>query len=178
MEISDNVPQKEYPLLLTVICESLEGIDLLKELKGNFTNDPLFKIILDKPQEYKNFQVNNGLVYLKAQECKLLCIPNILIHGRNVCEIVLSEAHSLLTHLGANKTLDYIRDHLWWKTMVLDTKSFCESCATCKRSKPTNQKPYGLLNPLPVPTQPWEAIGINFVGPLPESKIVTELLIQ
>ena len=41
---------------------------------------------------------------------------------------------------------------------------------TCKRSKPSNQKPYGLLNPLPVPTAPWEAIGIDFVGPLPESK--------
>ena len=170
VEISENVPRKEYPSLLTVISESLEGIDLLKELKGKFTDDPLFKIILDKPREYRNFQVDNGLVYLKAQERKLLCIPNILIHGRNVREIVLSEAHSLLAHLGANKTLDYIRDHLWWKTMVSDTKAFCESCATCKRSKPTNQKPYGLLNPLPVPTQPWEAIGIDFVGPLPESK--------
>ncbi|THH32769.1 hypothetical protein EUX98_g1371 [Antrodiella citrinella] len=41
---------------------------------------------------------------------------------------------------------------------------------TCKRSKPNNQKPYGLLNPLKVPTLPWEAIGIDFVGPLPESK--------
>ena len=109
-------------------------------------------------------------MYLKVQECKLLCIPNIIIRGRNTCEIVLSEAHSLLAHLGANKTLDYIRDHLWWKTMVSDTKAFCESCTTCKRSKPSNQKPYGLLNPLPVPTQPWEAIGIDFVGPLPESK--------
>ena len=54
--------------------------------------------------------------------------------------------------------------------MVADTKAFCESCTTCRRSKPSNQKPYGLLNPLPVPSQPWEAIGIDFVGPLPESK--------
>ena len=41
---------------------------------------------------------------------------------------------------------------------------------TCKRSKPSNQKPYGLLNPLPVPGMPWESIGVDFVGPLPESK--------
>ena len=34
-----------------------------------------------------------------------------------------------------------------------------------------NQKPYGLLNPLPVPARPWEAIvGVDFVGPLPELK--------
>ena len=54
--------------------------------------------------------------------------------------------------------------------MVSDTKAFCESCMTCKRSTPSNQKPHDLLNPLLVPTQPWEAIGIDFVGPLPESK--------
>jgi len=50
VEILDlNIPQREYPSLLTVISESLEGIDLLKELKGKFKDDPLFKIILDKP---------------------------------------------------------------------------------------------------------------------------------
>lgn len=58
---------------------------------------------------------------------------------------------------------------MWWKTLVSDTRSFCESCVTCRRSKSNNQKPYGLLNPLPVASHPWEAIGIDFVGPLPES---------
>ncbi|PFH46350.1 hypothetical protein AMATHDRAFT_70081, partial [Amanita thiersii Skay4041] len=41
---------------------------------------------------------------------------------------------------------------------------------TCRRSKPSNQKPYGLLNLLGVPAGPWDAIGIDFVGQLPESK--------
>jgi len=53
--------------------------------------------------------------------------------------------------------------------MVSDTKSFCETCVVCKRSKPSNQKPYGLLNPLSIRSYPWESIGIDFVGPLPES---------
>ena len=50
--------------------------------------------------------------------------------------------------------------------MVSDTKAFCETCSTCKQSKLNNQKPYGLLNPLAVPTKPWESIGMDFVGPL------------
>lgn len=54
--------------------------------------------------------------------------------------------------------------------MVQDVNKYCDSCMTCKRSKPSNQKPYGLLNPLSVPAQPWDAIGIDFIGPLPESK--------
>ena len=35
--------------------------------------------------------------------------------------------------------------------------------------KEANQKPYGLLNPLPIPVEPWESIGIDFIKPLPES---------
>ena len=75
----------------------------------------------------------------------------------------------MLAHLGANKTLSYIRDHVWWKDMVSDTKAYCDTCVTCKRSKPSNQKPYRLLNPLSVPSEPWESIGIDFLGPLPLS---------
>ena len=76
----------------------------------------------------------------------------------------------MLAHLGARKTLTYLRDHVWWKPMSSDVHSYCESCIICARSKPMNHKPYGKLNPLPVPTQPWEVIGIDFVGPFPESK--------
>jgi hypothetical protein len=72
--------------------------------------------------------------------------------------------------LGLRKTLDYLRDHFWWKEIVDDTRSFSESCSTCKRSKPSNQKPYGLLHSLNPPLEPWDSIGVNFVGPLPESK--------
>ena len=84
-------------------------------------------------------------------------------------EMIISEAHSLLAHLGVNKTLNYLRDHVWWKSMMSDTKVYCETCITCKRSKPGNQKPYRLLNPLEVPSEPWESIGVDFVGPLPLS---------
>lgn len=35
-------------------------------------------------------------------------------------------------------------------------------------SKPSNQKSYSILNPLPVLGYPWESIGMDFIGPLPE----------
>lgn len=76
----------------------------------------------------------------------------------------------LLAHLGANKTADYLRDHVWWKDMISDIKAFCKTCIICKQSKPSNQKPYGLLNPLSIANYPWESIGVDFIGPLPESK--------
>jgi hypothetical protein len=93
----------------------------------------------------------------------------ITIGEHSACEIIISKAHSLLA-LGPQKTLAYLHDHVWWKDMASDVQAYCNTCITCKKSKPSNQKPYGLLNPLPVPLQPWEAIGINFGGPLPQFK--------
>ena len=75
----------------------------------------------------------------------------------------------MLAHLGVSKTLDYLRDHIWWHDMVTDTKAFCKTCQTCQQSKLSNQKPYSSLNPLAIPGYPWESIGIDFVGPMPES---------
>ena len=43
------------------------------------------------------------------------------------------------------------------------------SCDLCQRSKVARHKPYGLLQPLPVPNHPWKDIGMDFMGPLPFS---------
>ena len=145
------------------------GVDIWSELQGKYTEDLFFRAILDKPKDFRNFEHKGNLIYLKENDKHVLCIPKVLVKGRNAQEILISEAHSMLAHLGVNKTLDYMCDHVWWKDMVSNVKAYCETCHICKTSKPNNQKPYGLLNLLSVLTYPWESIGINFIGPLPES---------
>ena len=102
---SDPPIPSEFPSLVNVVSENHGGIDLLRELKGKYSEDPMFKAILDKPHDYRNFTVENNLIFLKSGKSKILCIPKVLIDGRSACEIVISEAHSLLAHLGASKTL-------------------------------------------------------------------------
>jgi hypothetical protein len=166
----EDVASQSNTTLLDIVSQSLQGIDLVAEIRGKYDKDPTFQPILERPSDFRNFVVRDRLVYLlKDPEREVLCVPKVLIQGRSARERVISEAHSMLAHLGANKTLDYLRDHVWWKDMVSDVKAFCETCHTCKISKPSNQKPYGLLNPLSVPGYPWESIGMDFVGPLPES---------
>jgi len=130
----------------------------------------MFKKVLDSPKEYWNFEVKDGLISIKLKDRTALCIPDIKVGDRRLIEVLIDQAHSLLAHLVADKTLSYLREHVWWRTMVQDVQSFCRSCITCQCSKPSNQKPYGLLNSLTVPSHPWEAIGIDFMGPLPPSK--------
>ena len=66
-------------LLVEVVLESTARIDLIKELKGRYQEDALFKTILDKPKEFRNFEVKDDLVYLKEASKRLLCIPKILV---------------------------------------------------------------------------------------------------
>ncbi|KAJ3885113.1 hypothetical protein GG344DRAFT_29893, partial [Lentinula edodes] len=100
---------------ISILSKSNESFNLHSALKGRYKEDPLFKKILESPKDYHNFEVIKDLIYLKQKEAQVLCIPRIIIDSRSVQEIIISEAHSLLAHLGASKTIDYLRDHVWWK---------------------------------------------------------------
>src|SRR5262249_31688570 len=79
-------------------------------------------------------------------------------------------AHRVLGHKSNRKTLDYVRRWYWWPSMVKDVAAFCESCGTCQTTRSATMKPEGLLHMLPIPNQPWESIGMDFIGPFPKSK--------
>ena len=53
--------------------------------------------------------------------------------------------------------------------MVQDITDYCKSCLVCATSQSLTEKLCGLLKMLPIPTHPWQYIGIDFVSPLPES---------
>ena len=98
-----------------------------------------------------------------------LAIPDVMIENQLIREVVIRQAHSILAHLGDNKTLIYLRDQVWWRTMVQDIKDYCKSCQVCAISKLPTEKPRGLLKTMPIPSHSWQYIGMDFVGPLPES---------
>jgi hypothetical protein len=158
------------PITTALPLTNPQGVNISHAVKGKYGSDELSKVIIDKPKEHKNFMWKDDLLYIKLENREALCIPGISVDNRRLRELLISEAHTLLAHLGPQKTLLYLRDHVWWKSMVKETTAFCESCITCKSSKPSNQKPFGLLNPLRTPQHPWESIGIDFVGPLPSSQ--------
>jgi hypothetical protein len=74
--------------LLTVISQSERGLDLEMELKNQYLKDPFFKNIINKPRDFKNFIVEDGLMYVRTDGKKLLCIP-IWKPGLSSLEITL-----------------------------------------------------------------------------------------
>jgi len=167
---SKAIEPSSAPRLTDIISEGNPGIDIPGGLRGRFHEDKFFAKILPKPLDFKDFAVEGGLVFLNREDGRLLCVPNILIEQRNVREIIISHAHSILAHLGWRKTSSYLRGNVWWPDMIRDITDYCKSCSICAMSKPSNQKSLGLLRTLEIPTYPWQAIGIDFVGPLPGSR--------
>ncbi|CAI7889308.1 unnamed protein product [Closterium sp. NIES-53] len=85
--------------------------------------------------------------------------------------ILLEEFHDVpyAGHFGSNKTLAGIAKYYYWPRMAADVQQFVTSCDTCQRTKSSKQKKTGLLQPLPVPEQPWQVVSLDFITGLPST---------
>lgn len=54
-------------------------------------------------------------------------------------------------HLGQLRTLDLIVRHYWWPGVQSDVNDYVSDCDICQKNKAPSDKPYGLLQPLPIP---------------------------
>ena len=103
----------DSPISLTEIVQSGDPtLDIHEQIKGHFSEDPFFRQILTNPKDFRNFEVSNDLVFLKDQERRILCIPDVKIGARRLREILISHAHSILAHLGQRKTITYLWDNV------------------------------------------------------------------
>ena len=53
--------------------------------------------------------------------------------------------------------------------MKRDVERICGRCVTCKQAK-SRAQPHGLYTPLPIPSEPWTDISMDFVLGLPRTK--------
>ena len=88
---------------------------------------------------------------------------------RELRTLVLQLAHDWAGHFGISRTLDKVRQHCVWDGMTREVEDYCRSCVMCAANKTSSQRPGGMLRQLPIPSEPWESIGIDFVGPLQPS---------
>ncbi|XP_071548915.1 uncharacterized protein [Panulirus ornatus] len=74
-------------------------------------------------------------------------------------------------HLGIKKTYLKLLNDFYWPGMKKDIVSFINSCLTCQIvGKPNQSIPPYPLQLIPVPSEPFQKIIIDIVGPLPKSK--------
>src|SRR6202050_3507168 len=84
----------------------------------------------------------------------------------------MSEVHNSLTesaHGGHAKTYNCIASTYYWPRMSRDIKQYVSTCDICQKSKPKCHALVGLLQPIPIPTQPLEVVSMDFIPELPLS---------
>ena len=64
-----------------------------------------------------------------------------------------------------------------WRGMKRDVKQFVSSCSVCAQAKPDRARYPSLLAPLPVPTESWEMVSMDFIEGLPRSGAANCLLV-
>ena len=77
----------------------------------------------------------------------------------------------LAGHFAYEKTLDLLRRNYGWVRMASDVKEYVDSCDVCQRVKAHRHRPYGELQALPIPEEPWKEIAMDFITGLPPSRL-------
>ncbi|PON41317.1 Ribonuclease H-like domain containing protein, partial [Parasponia andersonii] len=95
-----------------------------------------------------------------------LCIPNCSIR-----DLLVRESHrgGLMGYFGVAKTLAVLQEHFYWSDMKRYFERICGRCVTCRQAK-SRVQPHGLYTPLPIPSEPWIDISMDFMLGLPRSK--------
>ena len=75
----------------------------------------------------------------------------------------------LAGHPGQYKTWELITRTYWWPSINRDVAKYVRGCEKCQATKVHRSRPTGQLNPHDVPSEPWEVIGTDLIGELPES---------
>jgi hypothetical protein len=73
-------------------------------------------------------------------------------------------------HFGIAKTIELVERSFWWPHLQQFVEDYICTCDTCCRAKMPRHHHYGLLQPLPTPSKPWQSISMDFIRDLPPSQ--------
>jgi hypothetical protein len=104
-----------------------------------------------------------------------LCVPKDLQLD------VIKEYHDEISngaHAGYAKTYNQIASVYYWPKMSQTIKKYTDTCDICQKTKPKQHGPRGYLQPIPIPSQPFEVITMDFIVDLPESNRYKAILVK
>ncbi|MCI04999.1 transposon TF2-1 polyprotein, partial [Trifolium medium] len=118
-----------------------------------------------------HYSVKDQLLYWKDK----LAIPP----SSPLIQQILQEFHSSLVggHAGITRTLARVCSQFYWPLMKQDISNYVKHCSICQQAKHSTALPSGLLSPLPIPSQVWEDVAMDFITGLPNSSGFTVILV-
>ncbi|KAL5503548.1 hypothetical protein EMCRGX_G010513 [Ephydatia muelleri] len=149
--------QSEYDTLLAFCCDCKYPPECSKNEKDCIR------------RRAKNFLVKEGLLFYRDKHNK-----EYRVVTKKEKMKVLDGCHSAelggAGHFGRDKTLLKISERFYWIGMVNDVKEYCKTCEKCQKANGKFDKFSAELHPIPVKDEEWHTIGVDLIGPLPETQ--------
>lgn len=161
--------QMQYAHITTIQCEACEGLE--EEIRKDDKLRSIVQTLILDPASQKGFQLKGGRLYHEGR----VVIP------RNSPRIswILNEFHDTAVggHSGYLRTYKRIASVVYWEGMRKRIQEYVQACEVCQRNKYQTLTPGGLLQPLPIPTQVWSDISMDFIGGLPKVQGVDTVMV-
>lgn len=155
----------------------LDSVDMSAEQHSDLSLVPILNYLSsptsDVPSSIKRraalFTVRNSILYRRNYDPHgrqwLLVIP------RQLQKSVIQANHDDPTagHLGFVKTYFRIRANFFWNGMYRSISKYVSACHQCQTKKRPTTRPAGALQPITPPQHPFQRVGIDFLGPFPDS---------
>lgn len=128
-------------------------LEVTKLFKDNATNLP--------------FHIEDDLIYYDGSQAgKRLCIPD---HGSLIKDI-FELAHDEAGRPGYARSHERITQTLFIQRLSQRLHEYLRYCPSCRLNQMPRHKPYGTLQPILAPAEPYYTITIDFILALPKSK--------
>lgn len=177
----------EHPLQVNGVCEEPQPTDFIRQEQLRDPELKLFFDYLDDKVDDKSFQskVRDNCHRMKLIDDVLYRIwiptnarynkePRLqLVLPNSYIRQALYECHdSLLTggHNSYDRTYDKLRERFWFPNMHNTVKYYCETCEKCQRRKGAENKSHGLMEAGFIPSEPFEVISADHMGPIPRTE--------
>ncbi|CAN6710987.1 unnamed protein product [Malus baccata var. baccata] len=95
-----------------------------------------------------------------------------VLNNEELKKEILDEAHcsAYAMHPRGTKVYHTIRPFYYWPGMKREIVEYVSRCIICQQVKAERKKPFGRMQPLPVPQWKWENITMDFVYKLPRTQ--------
>lgn len=145
------------------------------QLIEGYKEDPvaldLITALAANPAAHDRYTLRDGLLRYKG---RIYVGANSQAHNN-----ILQALHStgIGGHSRSTATYHRIKALFAWPHLKQDVDAYVKQCSICQQAKVEHVKLPGLLNPLPIPTQPWSIISMDFVEGLPVSGSYNSILV-
>jgi len=134
-----------------------------EKLDENLTKTEKQKLI----RKTRYYQIINEQLYKKPRKGNNPGLLKVLRRSEFDTLMKIMHDHPTGGHMGIESTYNKIKERYYWNQMFEDIREYIKTCNICQRfGKPERNEPLHSIKVI----QPYERIGIDIVGPLPETK--------